>query len=128
MNKYLGLSLFSLVLASSIAYGAEGSIKIDKHARLMDSGAAQITLAVSCAGGGVLEANVSISQEKRRASGMNGFGGVICDGSVQERTVTVSSFDGPFRRGPAYASAFLSVCDGNFNCASVNETRQIVIR
>jgi hypothetical protein len=74
-----------------------------------------------------LETGIFVSQGSVAGEGF--FGGIVCDGTIQRWRARVLAFDGVFRRGEAFASGFILVCDDDGSeCESDGATRTITSR
>jgi hypothetical protein len=88
------------------------SVKVVPIAQVQPDGSARVSVLVRCAPfGQVLEANVSLSQDDGAVSGMGGLGPITCDRRWHVASSVVRPFDGSFRRGRAFASAFVLLLD-----------------
>ena len=100
----------ALAVAGSVAVQAAVVVSIDPRARLLANGAVRAVVEVSCDPGDVvLEAHLSVSQDNQGAFGETGIP-VHCDGESRKYRVTVTPFEGAFRTGDAFASAFVLTC------------------
>lgn len=87
-------------------------VKIGPQAVLLEDGSVRVSVRIRCEPfGEPFEANISLSQDDQTIWGMTGLPFVPCDDRWHTVTATVTSFDAPFHRGPAYASAFVSRMD-----------------
>jgi hypothetical protein len=99
-----------LAVAGSVVVQAAVAVSIDPRAKLVANGAVRVVVEVSCDPGDVvLEAHLSVSQDHQGAFGETGLP-VHCDGQSRTYRVMVTSFEGAFRAGEAYASAFVLTC------------------
>ena len=107
------IAVLTLLVALSFAlvgsaHGATASVDIREHAVAIRGGTAVLVFVeVQCsleAGDVLLEGNLAVSQEE--AFGMVGLN-PVCDGRTRLYVVRVTTFDGTFNAGEAFASAFV---------------------
>jgi hypothetical protein len=109
---------FLLVLAAALGLTWAGTaqaqaavvVSIEPEAKLLANGAVRAVVVVSCdPGRQVLEAHLSVSQDNQAIFGQTGIS-VRCDGKSHKYRVTVTSLEGTFHAGDAFASAFVLTC------------------
>src|ERR671910_628567 len=87
----------------SVPAQAAVAVSIRPEAKLLATGAVRVVVVASCdVGQQVLEAHVSVSQDDQTIFGQTGFS-VRCDGKARKYRVTVTSFEGGFHTGDAFA-------------------------
>ena len=127
--RILGVLVVAAAWAAAPA-AAQGSVlvELERKAVLVEGGSAALVRGtVTCtAPGEVLEAFVQLQQDG--TSGRGGISGIVCDGATRTYTVRVQAIDGPFRPGPARASAFVLVCDSSGTCEQGQDSRRVLLK
>ncbi len=105
------------------------SVEVGDEATLVARGAAvSVPVEVQCPPGsrGYLRVSVTQRAGSRIASGSAFTSDFVCTGATQTVHVVVPAQGQAFKKGPAFAEAFLSVCADYF-CQSVTDTETIEI-
>jgi hypothetical protein len=134
--------LVLLVLAGALVVGSAppalaqqaptGTVRIRQEATLLARGAAiRVPIRYSCSPDTTYaELNVQVTQRvggNRLAQGFGFTQDLVCDGKVHTAVVTVTAYgDNAFRRGEAFAQAFLYFCN-DVECTQVTTSRIITI-
>lgn len=106
------------------------SVEVGDEATLVARGAAvSVPVEVICPAGsrGFVSVRVTQRAGSRIASGSAGTSDFICTGATQTVDVLVHAQGQAFKKGPAVAEAFLSVCSDFFFCVSTSDTENIQI-
>jgi len=125
----------ALALPASAAVSQQSppvaAMQIGSPALLQARGAAiTVPLTVVCAPGNTVFGSVHVSQRvgSEVANGSGFVQNVPCTGNFQTVNVNVNAEAGKaFKKGTAFASATVSVCDPTFNCATLSDARDITI-
>ena len=126
----------ALVVGSALPALAQqaptGTVRIRQEATLVAKGAAiRVPIRYSCSPNTTdAELSVQVTQRvggNRLAQGFGFTDQLVCDGQMHTVVVTVTaSGDNAFRRGEAFAQAFLTLCN-EFACTQVTTSRVITI-
>jgi hypothetical protein len=106
-----------------------GGVQIGSPAALGTRGAAvTVPVTVLCTSGSTGSVSLEVVENTggKLARGFGGSDTIVCDGTFQSTSVNVVSITVPFKRGTAFATASLSVCDFN-GCLNDTDQREIRI-
>jgi hypothetical protein len=111
---------------------ASGTLTIDPVATVVQ-GQLVVGGSITCnpVGGvtGPLEALLFASQNHGAISGEGFMAGFVCDGTSQRWEGRVQIFDGHFRPGSAFVSAFVLICDEHGGvCEDVQASSRVLVR
>ena len=124
------MTISVILIASSAAHTQQDPVvvvRVDDAGVARGNGVTVVPVFVTCAGGVVLEALMTLSQDDQFTFGMAGIPGVTCDGIERKHAVEVRAVSGTFHRGPAFASAFALIC-GASTCIGGNASRIVTLR
>jgi hypothetical protein len=123
------VAALGLAWAGSVTAQAAVTVSIRSKAELLGNGAVRAVVVASCdSGDQVLEAQISVSQNRQALSGQAGMS-VRCDGSSRTYRVLVAPHEGAFHAGGAFASAYVLTCaDPCRRTEQGRDTRSITVR
>jgi hypothetical protein len=123
------VAALGLAWAGSVPAQAAVAVSIRSQAELLPNGAVRAVVMASCdPGDQVLEAQISVSQNRQALSGQAGIS-VRCDGNSRTYRVLVAPHEGAFQAGGAFASAYVLTCaDPCGRTEQGRDTRTITVR
>jgi hypothetical protein len=116
----------------AMATDSEGTIEIHEQATLLARGAAVgVVVTVTCSPEfGREYLYLTLTQRQGNEVVQSGTSGVLvdCDGTPQTMDVNVQAGQAPFRRGPAFVSARMYVCNADYShCGIIDGSGEITI-